>query len=87
MFVQSGYGLCCDPGDPDSIASALYWFFEHPAETQAMGARGRQQVVAEWNYERRFAPVLAYMAKSSSVQGCVARWTPIAPGKARRWLG
>src|SRR5262249_53432977 len=39
LYVEPGYGLACDPGDPASIAAALRWFLEHPGETQAMGER------------------------------------------------
>src|SRR5206468_10812527 len=51
IFVEPGYGLGCDPEDPSSIATQLRWFMEHRAETQLMGCKGRQQIVAEWNYE------------------------------------
>jgi glycosyltransferase involved in cell wall biosynthesis len=57
FYVQPGYGLACDPEDPVSIATALRWYLEHPEETGAMGERGRQQVLQEWNYERQFQPV------------------------------
>lgn len=58
MYVEPGYGLACDPEDPESIAAALRWFLEHPTEMRAMGERGRQRIIAEWNYERQFLPVL-----------------------------
>jgi glycosyltransferase involved in cell wall biosynthesis len=57
LYVDPGYGLACDPEDPDSIAAALEWFLTHPAERHAMGERGRQRVGQEWNYEAQFAPV------------------------------
>jgi glycosyltransferase involved in cell wall biosynthesis len=57
MFVAPGYGLACDPNDPESIAAALRWFMTHPRERQTSGERGRQRVLDEWNYERQFAPV------------------------------
>ena len=58
LYVDPGYGRVCRPDDPDSLAAALCWFLEHPAETRAMGERGRQRILAEWHYERQFAPVL-----------------------------
>jgi glycosyltransferase involved in cell wall biosynthesis len=61
LYVEPGYGLACDPGDPESIAAALRWFLEHPGETRAMGERGRRRIAAEWNYETQFAPVLRQM--------------------------
>jgi len=61
-FVQPGYALACDPEDRLSIAGALRWFLEHPAETREMGARGRISVLQEWNYEAQFRPVADLMA-------------------------
>jgi glycosyltransferase involved in cell wall biosynthesis len=65
MFVEPGYGLACNPADPESIAKALRWFTEHPKETREMGERGRQRILSEWNYESQFAPVLKMLDKSS----------------------
>lgn len=57
LYVAPGYGLACDPDDPDSIAAALNWFLIHPRQRREMGERGRQRIMAEWNYEMQFAPV------------------------------
>jgi glycosyltransferase involved in cell wall biosynthesis len=57
MYVEPGYALACDPGDPQSIVQALRWFLEHRDEARAMGERGRQRIATEWNYERQFYPV------------------------------
>lgn len=57
-FIESGYGLSCEPNNPESIASALRWFLNHPLEMRAMGERGRERILADWNYEATFAPVL-----------------------------
>jgi glycosyltransferase involved in cell wall biosynthesis len=60
-YADAGYGLACDPASPESIAAALGWWLAHPAERAAMGERGRARIAADWNYEARFAPVLARM--------------------------
>ena len=52
------YGTTCDPADPDSIGAALRYFCEHPAEMRALGERGRQRILEQWNYETHFRPVL-----------------------------
>jgi glycosyltransferase involved in cell wall biosynthesis len=57
MYVEPGYGLACDPDSPESIATALRWFLDHPAEMRAMGERGRQRIAEQWNYETQFSPV------------------------------
>lgn len=59
LYVAPGYAHACNPSDPTSIADALGWYLDHPAELRAMGERGRQRVLAEWNYETQFAPLLA----------------------------
>ncbi len=57
-FVEPGYGLACNPDDPESIAEALRWFLDHPREMRDMGEQGRQRILEEWNYERQFDGVL-----------------------------
>jgi glycosyltransferase involved in cell wall biosynthesis len=57
MYVESGYGLVCNPDDPESVAVALRWFLDHPDAMRKMGERGRKRIAAEWNYETQFAPV------------------------------
>jgi glycosyltransferase involved in cell wall biosynthesis len=57
LYVAPGYGLACDPEDPETIAAALRWFLDHPEERQAMGEAGRQRILKEWNYETQFRPV------------------------------
>jgi glycosyltransferase involved in cell wall biosynthesis len=61
IYVDSGYGLACDPDDPESIAAALRWFLHHPTEMRQMGERGRQKIATEWNYEMQFSPVFDRM--------------------------
>ncbi len=60
-YVEPGYGLACDPEDPESIAAAIRWFLDHPEEMRAMGARGRRKILEEWNYETQFGRVLQRM--------------------------
>jgi glycosyltransferase involved in cell wall biosynthesis len=61
LCVEPGYGLACDPADPASIVGALLQLLDNPAERHAMGERGRQRILSEWNYERQFEPVLAHL--------------------------
>jgi glycosyltransferase involved in cell wall biosynthesis len=58
MFAAPGYARTCDPADPASIAAAVAWYLDHPADRRAMGASGRARIEAEWNYDTAFAPVL-----------------------------
>ncbi|MDH3445593.1 MAG: glycosyltransferase [Deltaproteobacteria bacterium] len=63
-YVDLGYGLACDPDKPESIASALRWFVDHPREMRAMGERGRQRIAKDWNYEAQFSPVFQQVTTS-----------------------
>ena len=67
MFIEPGYGLACDPEDADSIAAALTWFLEHPAEIREMSNRAEQRILSEWNYEKQFSSVLQHL-QARSVQ-------------------
>ncbi len=58
MFVKPGHAVACDSEDSGSIARAIAWFVEHPRDAAEMRARGRQKIMAEWNYEAQFEPVL-----------------------------
>ena len=64
-YVETGYGLSCDPGDTESVTAALRWLIEHPAEMRTMGELGRRKIIAEWNYDKEFAPIYKRMNGSS----------------------
>ena len=57
MYVDPGYAVACNPGDPESIAAALRWFADNRETMQRMGGSGRRRIAAEWNYETQFRPV------------------------------
>jgi len=61
MYVGAGYGQACDPENPANVAKALRWFLGHRDETRMMGQRGRERILAEWNYEQQFAPIMRRM--------------------------
>lgn len=44
-------GLLVDPQNPSAIAEAMTWLFEHPAEAEAMGERGRGAVKTHYNWD------------------------------------
>jgi glycosyltransferase involved in cell wall biosynthesis len=59
-------GVVFDPDSPQSIAAALRRLYEHPEEAQAMGRRGREGVVREYNWERASETLLqAYRTLAS----------------------
>lgn len=70
-FVDTGFGLACDAASAESIAAALRWFLNHPAERSAMGEQGRLKILREWNYDMLFAPVLREVAGTAFVSAAL----------------
>ncbi|MDJ1158994.1 glycosyltransferase family 4 protein [Chelatococcus sp. SYSU_G07232] len=56
-------GLCVDPRDVAAIAAAITWLKNNPAAAEAMGARGRATVAAEFNWEREGEKLVALYGK------------------------
>jgi glycosyltransferase involved in cell wall biosynthesis len=57
VFVDSGYGVSCDPQQASSIAAAIRRLADDPSHMRRLGEAGRQRILGEWNYETAFAPV------------------------------
>ena len=60
-LIGPGYGVGCNPADPDSIANAVRALLAQPQRTAEMGRAGRARILADWNYEQQFAPVMAML--------------------------
>ncbi|WP_148663056.1 glycosyltransferase [Scytonema hofmannii] len=61
MYVETGYGLCCQPDNADSISTTLNWFLENPEQMRQMGESGRRQIFEQWNYEQQFIEIYKIM--------------------------
>jgi len=57
MYVEPGYGLACNPEEPESIAATIDWYLDHPTEMRAMGEQGRRRILTDWNYEAQFSVI------------------------------
>ena len=68
-YVDAGFGVSCDPESADSLAGALTRLLTDPVERIAMGERGRQKIVSDWNYERAFAPVFERLTSAHLSSG------------------
>ena len=53
-------GLCVDPENPAAIAEAISWLLDRPAEAQAMGKRGQQAVLEQYNWDSQAHKLLAF---------------------------
>ncbi len=59
-LVEDGVtGLLFEPGDPVSLADAMRWALEHPAEMAAMGKAARAHYEANFTAERNYQQLLA----------------------------
>lgn len=56
-YVDQGYAIACDPGNPKSIAAAIQWYIHHPVERRNMGELGRMRIIEDWNYENQFESI------------------------------
>jgi hypothetical protein len=58
LYQASGCAVDCDPTDAHSIAAAIRPLCEQPDLAVRMGELGHARILADWNYETQFAPVL-----------------------------
>jgi glycosyltransferase involved in cell wall biosynthesis len=63
IVERHGCGLCVPPRDIEAIASAIEWMFEHSAEAEEMGRRGRELVMNKFNWEREEQELLRLYGK------------------------
>lgn len=54
-MIDENCGLLVPVLDPDALAKALNWIVDHPQEAQAMGQRGREKVLAEYDLQHIIA--------------------------------
>jgi glycosyltransferase involved in cell wall biosynthesis len=66
LYVSTGYGFACNPTDPLDIAAAIEYCCDHRKEIQAMGERGRQRILSEWNYEAQFQNIVKLLSEGQS---------------------
>jgi hypothetical protein len=62
FFVEPGFARAVDPTNMDALCAALEWFVNHPRQRQAMAARARAKIEADWNYDTVFAPIIGVLS-------------------------
>lgn len=65
MYVETGCAKTCPINDSARLAEVLRWMVDHREEVVGMGRRGHELVQQQWNYEKQFAPVMAFMQKET----------------------
>jgi glycosyltransferase involved in cell wall biosynthesis len=50
VIEESGCGIVVQGADAEQLADAVRWLLEHPAEAEAMGARGREAALSRYNW-------------------------------------
>lgn len=70
IYVETGFAKICPINNVARLAEVFRWMADHREEIAEMGVRGHQFVIDEWNYEKQFAPVLAFIHQQ---ENCLAR--------------
>lgn len=68
VIVDGENGLYVNPGDPDSMRSAIQWLLDHPQEADRMGRSGRRLVEQEMSLEQ-YIPRLAGLIENITSNG------------------
>ena len=63
IIVGNQCGITVPEKDPQAIANALEWLFNHPEEAQQMGKRGRQAIEEKYNWEKEMDSLLNLYAQ------------------------
>jgi glycosyltransferase involved in cell wall biosynthesis len=58
IIEESRCGIVVDPMDPNRIAEAIQWVFEHPEEAKAMGERGQRAAATLYNWDHEAETLL-----------------------------
>ncbi|HBI22412.1 MAG TPA: hypothetical protein DDY37_07525 [Legionella sp.] len=61
-YVDTGYGMTCDPASVESVKSVLNWLIQNPEHARCTSARCRGAIEREWNYERQFQSVISHLS-------------------------
>jgi glycosyltransferase involved in cell wall biosynthesis len=63
FFSDRRNGLLFSPTEPESLAAAIQYVMEHPAETKQMGRLAYAQVSSDWNNDRQIDGLIRFYEK------------------------
>jgi glycosyltransferase involved in cell wall biosynthesis len=66
FIEQPGCGICVSPRDPAAIAAAIEWIFDHPAEAEEMGRRGRRLALDTFNWKSEADKLVQFYQRVST---------------------
>lgn len=67
-------GLLVDPLDTGAIIQAMRWILDHPEQAEQMGQRGRQAIIATYNWEREAEKLIeCYRGLQETKRNCVEK--------------
>ena len=65
------FAICVDPANPEDIANAIQWLFEHPEQALEMGKNGRKAIEEEFNWEKESLKLVEFYKQLLSLQGII----------------
>ena len=54
------FAICVDPTNPEEIANAIRWIYEHPDQAYEMGNNGRKAIEEEFNWEKESDKLIGF---------------------------
>ena len=69
LYAKNYYAIEANPDDAASLAELFDWLAQHRKEVRQMGRKGIEMIEIEWNYEKQFQPVLAWIESDKWVVG------------------
>lgn len=58
IIEENDCGICVNPLNPDEIAKAIIWLFDHPEEANTMGANGQRIVKERYTWRQEGAKLV-----------------------------
>lgn len=60
MNDEYHFAICVDPANPEDIANAIRWIYEHPEQAYEMGNNGRKAIESEFNWEKESEKLIGF---------------------------